>query len=600
MKQFLISLLGSLVALVIFTVGLVLLGIGIVGAIVTAGVRRAQAAPAKLQNGSYLVLDLSTNVTDAPPEYDFNGFGNDDRASLQLRPVLRALRVAAHDNRIAGLVLVGSFNPVGVGTGYGTLQELRKALLEFRTSGKPVRAYLQFATIRDYYVASAADEVDLNPYGLIYFPGLAVEPMFYAGAFQKYGVGVQVTRVGKYKNYVEPFIRQNMSPASRQETQRLLDDLWGSILAGVGHSRHLTPPQLQTVVDREGMIRPDVALRSHMVDRLWYRDQFIDDLRKRTGTAEGTDTFKQIALADYVKQMRPYVGSSNGKVAIVYAEGDIVDGEGDYDQVGGDRYARELRKLRLDPTVKAIVLRVDSPGGSATAAEEIQRELRLAREVKPVIVSMGSYAASGGYWISTYGDRIFAEPMTVTGSIGVFGILFDIQKLANNFGLTFDRVTTGKFADALTITRPKTPEEMAHIQSMVDWIYGQFIDKVAAGRHLPKARVEEIAQGRVWSGEEALRLHLVDQIGGLRAAIGYAAQAAHLGPNPRLLEFPRQRTLAEAIAEMLGRTEPEADRPDSSLLGAVERQARQQLATLKAFNDPEAVYARLPLTLDLR
>jgi protease-4 len=219
--------------------------------------------------------------------------------------------------------------------------------------------------------------------------------------------------------------------------------------------------------------------------------------------------------------------------------------------------------------------------------------------VKPVVVSMGSYAASGGYWISAYGTRIFAEPMTITGSIGVFGIMFDVQKLAGDFGITFDRVKTGKFADALTITRPKTPEELARIQSMVDWIYDQFVHKVAQGRGIPLARVEEIAQGRVWSGVEAKQLHLVDQIGGLRDAILYAAQAAHLGASPRIEEYPKQRTLTEALADLFGRTVPEIDRSRTSLVGQVERLADEQLSTLEAFNDPEGMYARLPIGTEL-
>lgn len=598
MKQFLTSLLGSLVALFIFSVGAVLLLVGIVGALVSAGMRHAEPAAAKVENGSYLVYDLSSNITDAPPEFDLGDFNRDETPTLQLRPVLRALRVAAHDDRIKGLLLIGSFNPVGMGSGYGALTEVRNAILAFRAAGKPVRAYLDFATTKDYFVASAANEIDLDPYGIVYMPGLATEPMFYAGAFQKYGVGIQVTRVGKYKDFVEPFTRENLSPAAREETQRLLDDLWGTIKLSIARTRHLTPGRIQAAADRDVMLRADEAKQSGLVDRVVYRDQVIDAIRAQTGSDPGGKTFRQVALADYIRQMRPYVGSGDGKVAIVYAEGDIVDGEGDYNEIGSVRFAREIRALRQDDSVKAIVLRVDSPGGSASAAEDIQREIRLAREVKPVVVSMGSYAASGGYWISTYGQKIFAEPDTITGSIGVFGIQFDIQKLASDHGITFDSVKTGRFADTLTIARPKTPEEMASIQSIVDWVYGQFIRKVADSRHLPVAQVQEIAQGRVWSGVEAKRLHLVDEIGGLGDAVRYAAQAAGLGANPPLIEFPRQRSLSEAIAALLGHAMPEMNESGSGLAGRIEAEAKAELATLASFNDPAGVYARLPLTLD--
>jgi protease-4 len=249
--------------------------------------------------------------------------------------------------------------------------------------------------------------------------------------------------------------------------------------------------------------------------------------------------------------------------------------------------------------VKAVVLRVNSPGGSASASEVIQREIRLIKKVKPVIISMGTYAASGGYWISAYGDRIFAEPTTITGSIGVFGLQFDVQKLANDFGITFDSVKTGKFADALTISRPKTPEEIEVLQRMVDWIYQEFVAKVAEGRQLEPAAVEAIAQGRVWSGAEAAKIGLVDEIGGLDAAIAFAAEKAGLGSNYRLVEFPRQKELFEAIQEFIEHAGPRHAR-SADLGSQVKSRIESELRLLKAFNDPHGVYARLPINLSIR
>jgi protease-4 len=286
-----------------------------------------------------------------------------------------------------------------------------------------------------------------------------------------------------------------------------------------------------------------------------------------------------------------------GRIAVVYAEGDIVDGEGDEaGEIGGTRFARELRRLRLDDNVKAIVLRVNSPGGTASASEVIQREVRLAKKVKPVIVSMGTYAASGGYWISAYGDRIFAEPSTVTGSIGVFGIQFDVKKLANDFGFTFDSVKTGKFADAITITRPKTPEEMAVFQRMVDWAYDQFISKVVDARKLKREFVEEIAQGRVWSGAEAKKLGLVDELGGLDAAIKFAAAQAGLGANYRLVEYPRKKEFAEALQELFEKMAPN-NAHAQGLAGQIATRLEAEMQTLRTFNDPHGLYARLPVNL---
>jgi len=286
---------------------------------------------------------------------------------------------------------------------------------------------------------------------------------------------------------------------------------------------------------------------------------------------------------------------------VVYAEGEIVDGEGDQTEIGGAKFAREIRRLREDASVKAIVLRVNSPGGSAGAAETIQRELRLARKAKPVIVSMGSYAASGGYWISTFGDRIFAEPSTITGSIGVFGILMNIQKIANDHGVTFDSVKTGKFADSLTITRPQTPQELEVIQKMVDWIYSQFVAKVAEGRRLPVSRVEEIAQGRVWSGIDAKRIGLVDELGDLDSAIKYAGERAGLGAHFRVTEYPRSRNLSEAIAEMLGKIAPAGLHLHSTgLVGEITGRIESEFAWLRSLNDPRGVYARMPVDLVIR
>ncbi len=602
MKNFLTSLLGALVALVIFSVGALLIFIGILGALVSVGMHRAEPKSAKMEAGSYLVFDLSANITDAPSPFDFSDLAGEREDTLQLRAVIRALRDAADDSRIGGILLTGSLRPSGLGSGYGELQELRNALIQFKSrSKKPVKAYLEFATTKDYYLASVADEVALDPYGVLYMPGLSVEPMFYAGAFEKYGVNVQVTRAGKYKSYVEPFVRKDMSPENREETQRLLNDIWGSLLADIGRARGVKVPAIQAVVDAEGLIRPEAAKAGHLVDTIKYRDEVLEDLKAATGRQGSKEAFKQVAIAAYLKQLSdvPSKLSSPG-IALVYAEGDIVDGEGSPSEIGGVKLAREIRLLRQDENVKAIVLRVNSPGGSATAAENIQRELRLAEKTKPVVISMGTYAASGGYWISAYGKRIFAEPTTITGSIGVFGIQFDVEKLATSFGLSFDRVKTGKYADALTITRPKTPDEIGVLQNMIDWIYGQFIVKVSEGRHLDPNKVREIAQGRVWSGTEAKKLGLVDEIGGLDAAIRYAAGQAKLESGYKISEYPGKRDFTDALAELFDRMQPESTKVRSGVLGQVEAMLERQYAELSAFNDPAGIYLRLPMDLSIR
>jgi protease-4 len=608
MKNFFTSLLGALAALIIFSVGCVVVFIGFVAAMAALG-RSEKAAPT-FERGSYLVFDLSLNISDAPAPVDFGLFGGRPD-SVQLRTVTRALRSAAKDDRIAGVFITGDLTPAAFGSGYAALKEVRNALNDFKASGKPVNAYITYATTKSYYLASTASELAMDPYGVILMPGLSSEPMFFASAFEKYGVNVQVTRVGKYKSAVEPFTRKEMSPENREEIQKLLGDIWSGLLADIGPSRDLTPEKIQALVDSEGLIRATTAKDNGIVDRIAYRDEVYDALKQKTGRAGTKEPFKQITIADYAKVAKdiadpvkrdgdaPRAPGKSGRIAVVYAEGEIVDGEGEPGEVGGTKFSRELRKLRQDENVKAVVLRVNSPGGSASASEVIQREVRLMKKVKPIVISMGTYAASGGYWISAYGDRIFAEPTTVTGSIGVFGIQFDVQRLANNVGITFDSVKTGKFADALTISRPKTPEELAVLQRMVDWIYSEFIVKVAEGRNLEAARVEEIAQGRVWSGAEAKNIGLVDELGGLDAAIKFAAQKAGLGSNYRLVEYPRQKELVEAIQELLEHTAPRHAR--SSSLGAkIAQRIDEELKMLRAFNDPNGIYARMPLSLNLR
>lgn len=608
MKNFFISMLGALVALIVFFGGCFLLFIGVIAAIAAMGGREKNAPD--FERGSYVVFDLSTNISDAPEPIDLGPLGGKSD-TLQLRTITRALHAAAKDDRVAGLFITGDLNPAAFGSGYAALKEVRAALLDFKASGKPIVAYLTYATTKSYYLASAATDLAIDPYGVILIPGLASQPMFFAGAFEKYGVNVQVTRVGKYKSAVEPFTRRDMSPENREELQRLLDDLWQGLLADIAPSRGLTPQKIQSTVDTEGLVRADLAKAAKLVDRTAYRDEIYDALKAKTGRAGSKEPFKQVTLDDYAKLARdvtdnpkPAGGDTpkhngHGRVAIVYAEGDIVDGEGDTGEVGGSKFSRELRKLRQDENVAAVVLRVNSPGGSASASEVIQREVRLMKKVKPIVVSMGSYAASGGYWISTYGDRIFAEPTTITGSIGVFGIQFDVKKLANDFGITFDTVKTGKFADALTITRPKTDEEIAVLQRMVDWIYGQFIAKVAESRKLKPEAVEEIAQGRVWSGAEAKKLGLVDEIGGLDAAIAYAAHEAGLAADYRVDEYPRKKELLEAVQEFIERRSP-SRAESTSLPGKIAQRVESELKELKAFNDPQGVYARLPLSVSVR
>ena len=607
MKNFFVSLLGTLVGLALFSAGVLIVVLALISAVLSqTGGTKAVA----MERGSYLVFNLSANINDAPPALTESVLltrlaGDRGPAVLQLRQVTRALRAAAHDDRVKGVLLTGSLAPDGYGTGFAALKEVRAALHEFKVTKKPIVAYLDTATTRDFYLAAGADDLVLDPYGVVFMPGLASEPMFYAGALEKFGVGVQVSRVGKFKSAVEPFTRTDLSPESREQLQALLGDLWSELLGDIAADRGLPAADIQALVDREGFLRAETAVSAKLVSRQAYRDEVVADLKKITGPDRTKKTFRQVSLADYIADLPAApvedLLTKTPHIAVVYAEGAIVDGDGGDGEVGGARFARELRRLRQDDSVKAIVLRVNSPGGSVSGSEHIQRELRLARVAKPVIVSMGSYAASGGYWISAYGKRIFAEPASITGSIGVFSVFFDVKKLANNLGLTFDRVQTGAHADLETIARPKTPEELALFQKTVDWIYDEFISKVAEGRKLDPAKVREIAEGRVWSGTAAIKLGLVDEIGGLDAALAYAAKEAGLSADTPIEEFPHSRELTDVITSLLDDTR----RPSDQLLhtqvpGVVTRLTaglKTQTRMLEQFNDRLGVYARLPFSV---
>jgi protease IV len=556
----------------------------------------------QVKKDTVLVLDLSVDIADNEPmsttsEAIQKSLSGEQSLTMPLRTALRSLEAAAKDDRIVGLYIKGSSTPAA--TGFANLTEVRQALKTFRDSGKPIFAYDLDWTEREYYLGSVANTILMNPLGTMEINGLGSETLFLAGALEKYGVGVQVVRVGKYKAAVEPFIRQNQSPENRQQTEKLLGDLWGEFLGKVGEYRQLNASALQLIASRGGILWAEEAKTQGTIDRVAYEDEVDTELQKLTGVEKenGQPSFRGIGLNTYAEAQKlvkkPGLSlSKDDRIAILYAEGEIVDGEGTLTQIGGDRYAQHLRELRLDDTVKAVVFRINSPGGSATASEAIKREVELIAQEKPIIVSMGNMAASGGYWISMKATQIFAEPTTITGSIGVFGLLFNIQKVANENGITWDVVKTAPFADAQTVTRPKTPQELAIIQKFIDRIYDRFITEVATSRQLPKPKVNEIAQGRVWSGAAAKQIGLVDDMGGLEAAIQAAAQQANLGDNPQVEEYPQTPSFEEQLLKSFFGGESAKIKTDP--LTAEWKKLQAELGNLMEMNDPVGAYTRLP------
>jgi protease-4 len=597
LKQTVASMLGSLAGLILF------FSLGTGGLILLVIAAASRDTGPQVKNRSVLVFDLSLNITDSNPTSSTSealgeAISGDETTSITLRTVLKALENARQDKRIVALYLDGSRTSAGNRTGLATLKEVREALERFRSAGKKIIAYNVDLGKQAYYLSSVADTVILNPMGTVEINGFSSQQLFYTGALEKFGIGVQVIRVGKYKSAVEPFVLKKLSQENRQQTQALLSDLWGEFVTTVGKSRKITPGQLQAIADYQGQFTASEARTRRLVDKVAYLDEVVADLKQLTGSSEEDKSFRQIRLNTYAKvEDKDFKKrTSKNKIALVYAEGEIVHGQGSGQQVGGDRLARQLRQLRQDEDIKAVVLRINSPGGSVTASEEIQREVRLSRDKKPVIVSMGDYAASGGYWIATGANHIFAEPNTITGSIGVFGLQFNVQKLANNNGLTWDVVKTGRYADRATISRPKTPQELAIAQKSVNQIYDQFLNKVAESRKLPKQKVAQIAQGRVWSGQDAKALGLVDEIGGIDDAIEYAAQQAKLGENWELEEYPKLRSLEQRILETLTNEASARTQKVPDPLTAEFLKIQADLAILQSMNDPRGIYARLPFT----
>lgn len=607
LKQTFASVVGSLLGLFIF------FGLGTGGLLLLLIVVASRDTEPQVKDKSVLVYDLSLNITDAKPSSGSSAIlqealSGENNNTVTLRTVLDTLEKARRDKRIVGLYLDGSRSSVGTGAGLATLKEVRVALERFRAAGKTIVAYNTNWGEQPYYLSSVANTIVLNPVGAMEINGLSAEPMFLAGALEKYGIGVQVLRVGKYKGAVEPLLLTKLSPENRQQTQKLLGDVWGEWRAAVGKSRKLSPQQLQAIADNQGVLLANEALERGMVDKVGYFDEVLGQLKQLTGEDKEEKTFRQISLTNYAKVPGKSLGverNSENQIAVVYAEGDIVDGQGGIGEVGGERFAKIFRELRQDEDVKAVVLRVNSPGGSATASEVIQREVRLTQQVKPVVVSMGDYAASGGYLIATEVNRIFAEPNTITGSIGVFGLLPNVQELANKNGITWDVVKTSRYADSQSISRPKSPQELALYQRSVDRSYNLFLSKVASGRNLPQQKVAQIAQGRIWSGIAAKEIGLVDEIGGLDAAIQYAVKQAKLGDDWELQEYPGTRTFAERflgqlageVKSAVGGDGTSGQLPAPDPLTAEFHKLRKEIAILQVMNDPLGVYARLPFNL---
>lgn len=507
---------------------------------------------------SILKIDFSEVLTDAPSSDPLAGI---DLMTLQttrqlsLFKALRAIEAAGADDRIKGIYL--RMNGGGGVTGSALLEELREALLEFKQSGKFIVAYNETYSQGQYYLASVADKIYLQPEGGMEWSGLASDVMFYKGLLDKLDLRAEVFRptACKYKSAVEPFILDKMSAANREQMQALVNSMWGTISGAVCESRGIDSVKMRRITDNLQVTLPEEALEYGFVDSLLYEDQ-MEDVFAELGVS---DDYDFITLGDYASQVGADLKNiSADQVAIVYADGQIVDGEGYGKEIYGNTLAAKIAGVRDDEKVKAVVLRVNSPGGSALASDVIWREVELLRAEKPVVVSMGSYAASGGYYISCPADVIVADKLTLTGSIGVFGMILDTREaLKNKLGITIDGVQSNASSSFLAM-QPLTPVQRSMIMRGVDKVYTTFTNDVAESRNLPIEKVLDIAGGRVWSGADALGIGLIDTYGGLKTAIALAVDKADLGDNYRVTEVTETPTGFAAFIASLNMSVREA------------------------------------------
>ena len=549
--------------------------------------------PIEISANTILKIKFNTKIVDRAPTNPFEDLSITSikpKKYLGLNVILKEIKRAATDDNIKGIYM----NLTSVPAGIATIEEIRNALLKFKESGKFILAYSEFYTQSAYYLASVADKLYLNPVGELTFKGLNAEIMFYTNALRKFGVEPQIIRHGKFKSAVEPFMLEKMSDANREQTMTYMGSIWGHLLKGISKSRGISVDDLNMYADSMMVNNADAAKQLEMIDDTKYYDEIEAELKELTETAELED-LEFTSISNYHKsfKLKDMINIQHDKIAIIYASGEIKMEGGNSKTIGNVNIPQAIKTARLDTTVKAIVLRVNSPGGSALVSDVIWREVKLAKKVKPIIVSMGDVAASGGYYISCPADRILASENTITGSIGVFGLMFNAgELLTDKIGITIDRVKTNAHSDLGSTFRKLTASERQIIQKGVHDIYGTFISHVGEGRGKTTEEIDAIGQGRVWSGENAIEIGLIDEFGGLERAIEVAKETAGL-KKYSLLELPEQKeAMEEIISELTGKVKTSILEEE---LGVTKKYYDKMQNMLKL----QGVQARIPYDLDI-
>jgi protease-4 len=586
MAKFFKSLLLTVVGAIVTAIFLVLILVGIISSMASAGEKEI-----KIKEGTLLTINLDKPIVDRgveDPFADLLGESPFPSSSIGLNDILKNIKKASRDKNIVGIYLECG-NPM---TGYATLNEIREALVAFKDSGKFICSFANNYSQKGYYLASAATKIYMPPQGMLQLVGLSTERMYYKKAMEKFNVDFYIFKHGKYKSAVEPYLLDEMSEPAREQTSVFLHSIWNHVKNDIASSRGLNADQINTIANNGGMFTSnETYLENHIIDGLKYKDEIIAELKELTSTDKDKD-IEQVNFVDYksVYVANETKGLIKDKIAVIYAEGGIDDGSSK--GIDSETLSKTIREAREDSSIKAIVFRVNSPGGSASGSDVIWREIKLCKEAKPTIVSMGDYAASGGYYISCAADTIVANPVTLTGSIGIFARIPNFERLADKYGIHFDGVKTNKYSDFPTVTRQYTEDEKELVQQYVERGYLVFTGVCAEGRNTSPEAIDEIGQGRVWTGENAIEHNLVDVMGGLNKAIDIASEKAGLELY-RIKELPEKLS---PIEELLKNMKNEAKAyMTESLLGINYKQV-EMINNLKKM-DP--IQARLPYDITL-
>lgn len=545
-----------------------------------------------IQKKSVLVFDIDKPIADYVGTATADPFAALSQSGAGLNEILRAIDVASTDDRIEGMSIENGL----VLAGMAQTQEIRAALKRFKEKGKFIYTYGDFYMQKDYYLASVADSVFLSPMGVLDFKGLSSEVLFFKDFQEKTGVKMEVIRHGKYKSAVEPFLSDEMSDANREQLTELLTSLWDAMAIEMAEDRGVSIQNLNTIADTLGGRMPKMAVANGLIDALFYADEYEGLLKAKLDMTDDDDV-RRVALSDYIIESKKKRSSSKNKIAVIYAQGEILYGEGGKNYIGQGIINKALKKAREDESVKAVVVRVNSPGGSALTSELIWREMERTKAVKPVVVSMGNVAASGGYYIAAGADKIFAEPTTITGSIGVFGTVPNMTELAKTIGINAEQVGTHKNATEYSLFDPMTETFRANIQEGIEQTYTTFLERVSNGRGITMQEADAIAQGRVWSGTDALRIGLVDAIGNVDAAVNAAAELADI-TEFSVRNYPKYKSGFEQLLEDLEGASVQLK--TNWIKEEVGAEVYEALEGVKSAMQQKGIQARMPFSIQIK